>query len=629
MAKAPSAEELRTFVRSRAVAYLRRDNVTSVGVGYKIKSGLSTGQLSIQFTVSKKFSPSVLESMGEEKLPGAFSINGIDVPTDVLERRYCLAYQKIANTRDDPRKLRHHRVTPGISIGSAQHTGTLGAIVFDNKDGAACVLSNWHVLQGNENEPGAPVYQPGPRDDGELASNRLGSLVRGYVGEAGDFAIAKIDSRKFAHPAIDLKLAPARVARAELDDRVVKVGRTTGVTYGIVSRVDVITVIDYGDPTGLKNVGGFEIKPDPRRLPKGGEISSGGDSGAVWLAVEKGKPTDVMLGVHFAGEAGEETSEHALACYAHSTLMKLNVSLSPPTLVESSARARAFGFDVEFLGRTVPPPKPIRTHLEDAVFDDDHPLLRYTHFSILMSRSRKIARYGAWNIDGAQMVKLGKANRSDTWKFDDRADGFQLGPELYDGTVFDKGHICKREDLVWGTIGEARAANNDSFTYTNCSPQHNLFNRGSREVPSIWKGLEDEIIGQAAPRGIRLSVFAGPVLRENDRLFAIPGSDERVQIPQDFWKVVVYVDDETSRLVALGFLLTQKKLLTELERLDLTEYAVYQRPLSFIEAQTGLRFGLSHADPKRGSTPEALGPRTPALDGEVRAGSDIDIGRAR
>lgn len=627
MAQQPSAVELREFVRTKGVAYLRRSGVTSVGVGYKVTKGVVTKQVSIQFTVAEKFAPSVLEGLSEPELPEQFVIGGVEVPSDVLQRKYCLAYEPVDSTTDDPRKLRYDRVMPGISVGSAQHTGTLGAIVFDNKDGSPCVLSNWHVLQGNENQPGDPTYQPGPRDDGELASNRLGALVRGYVGEAGDFAIAKIDSRKFAPQLIGTKFAPARVARAELDDKVVKVGRTTGLTYGIVSRVDVITAIDYKGSTGVRNIGGFEIKPDPQRPPRGGEISSGGDSGSVWLAMEKGKPTDIMLGVHFAGEAGEEASEHALACYAHSTLMKLNASLLPPTRIEAAARARPLGFDVDFLGRMVPPPKPIPRHLEDAIYDGSHPLLRYTHFSILMSRSRKLARYGAWNIDGSRMVKLGKANRSDTWKFDGRAEGYQLGSELYDATAFDKGHICKREDLVWGGIEEARAANNDSFTYTNCSPQHELFNRGSKAVPSVWKGLEDDIIGQAAPRGIRLSIFAGPVLRENDRFFTIPTTEERVRIPREFWKVVVYVDDQTDKLVALGFVLTQRTLVANLESLDLSDYAVYQRPLSYIESQAGLQFGLSHADPKRGSTPEALGPLSPAVDGEVRVGADIDIGR--
>lgn len=623
----PSSKELRNFIRSRGVTYLRRDNITSIGIGYKQVGGQSTGQVSIQFTVAKKFTPEALESIDEPALPTSFLVGNVNVPTDVLQRSYRPAFEIVPGTAEDPRKKRLQVVAPGISVGSTEHTGTLGAIVYDNKDGAACALSNWHVLQGEENTVDSPVYQPGPRDDGELKNNRLGALIRGYLAEAGDCAIARIDSRKFDTNVFELGSTPTRIARAELNDRVVKCGRTTGITHAVVSRVDVISSIDYGGNTGFKNIGGFELKPDPARPPNDGEISSGGDSGAAWLAADaNGKASDVFLGLHFAGETGSEQDEHALACYAHAVFTKLNISLTPKAAIEAIPKATSGGFDIDFLGQTVSPPEPTRSQLRDAVYDGNHPLLRYTHFSILMSRERKIARYGAWNVNGAAMVKLGKSN--DSWRSDDRAKDDQIGSELYDGTVFDKGHICKREDLVWGRPDEARQANNDSFHYTNCSPQHHLFNRGSKEQPSIWKGLEDEIIGQAKPQGIRLSVFAGPIFRADDPPFHLHRSGGIVKIPREYWKVVVYTDEGLKKLVALGFILTQSDLVLGLEALDLSEFQVYQRSLAFIESKTELNFGnLKAADPKRKSGVESFTEIRQSLpSGRIQQGRDIEFG---
>lgn len=87
----------------------------------------------------------------------------------------------------------------------------------------------------------------------------------------------------------------ARIGDPEIGDRVVKSGRTTGVTWGVVTRVEVNTKMTYA-PGVTEIVGGFEIGPDPKVPAESGEVSRAGDSGSVWLAVGRnGKPTDVNL----------------------------------------------------------------------------------------------------------------------------------------------------------------------------------------------------------------------------------------------------------------------------------------------------------------------------------------------
>src|SRR5947208_1987598 len=53
---------------------------------------------------------------------------------------------------------------------------------------------------------------------------------------------------------------------------------------------------------------------------------------------------------------------------------------------------------------------------------------------------------------------------------------------------FDRGHLVRRLDSTWGdTVDEAKQHGDDSFHFTNCSPQFWSFNQGKQ----LWAGLED------------------------------------------------------------------------------------------------------------------------------------------
>src|SRR5206468_11812615 len=74
--------------------------------------------------------------------------------------------------------------------------------------------------------------------------------------------------------------------------RVVKSGRTSGITQGIVTGLSGVAQILYsGIPRTIRHV----ITIDPLM---GGEVSRPGDSGSVWLAGDDRE----AVGLHFAGE---------------------------------------------------------------------------------------------------------------------------------------------------------------------------------------------------------------------------------------------------------------------------------------------------------------------------------------
>ena len=129
-------EQLKQFVRARGEDFLNDKNISSVGIGYKVKDGKPTKEISIQFTVEKKASTDLLESLDTKEIPKSFNVGGVEVPTDVLERSYQLGYKLVAEAEASPRKTRIDPIKPGVSVANKKvSAGTIGCIVFDKNDG--------------------------------------------------------------------------------------------------------------------------------------------------------------------------------------------------------------------------------------------------------------------------------------------------------------------------------------------------------------------------------------------------------------------------------------------------------------------------------------------------------------
>ena len=575
-------EALRSHVRAKGNDYLKDPNITSIGVG--LKNG--DGPISLQFTVGEK-GASALESLDTTEIPATIVLaDGTVVPTDVIERSYKPAFELVDVEALDERKVRRDPIRPGISISHPQGTaGTIGLIVFDRISGAPCVLSNWHVLHGNRGAIGDPVVQPGPFDDNNVAGNVAGKLLRSHLGNAGDCALARIEQRGIERPVLELGVTAARMARVALGDKVVKSGRTTGVTYGIVRRIDVIAKIDYRAPAGEQPIGGFEIGVDPAHPPSDGEISMGGDSGSAWMIASGAKATDIFAGLHFAGESGGSTDEHALACYPLSVQKKLDFVLEPAAAPAAKTKTPATGPDLFrsgynplFLRVPLPLPEPSPAARKDALLFGGQPLIPYTHFSVCLSKGRRMARYVAWNIDGSRIVRTGR----DDFQLDPRIPAArQIGNEAYANNKLDRGHIARRADLVWGEVAEAKQANADSSYYTNIAPQHERYNQSSRK--GLWGNLENLILEQVDVQDIRLSVFAGPLFSDDDLLY------RGIRLPREYWKLVAYVVGQDLRLAA--FVLSQEPLLSDLEAIDLDPFKLFQVRVADLKARAGIDFG--------------------------------------
>jgi len=233
------------------------------------------------------------------------------------------------------------------------------------------------------------------------------------------------------------------------------------------------------------------------------------------------------------------------------------------------------GYDPAFLARPLPLPVP-----GPAVAADASAELRYHHFSVVMHRRRALALFTAVNIDGKQSRR--PQRERDHWIIDPRLpEREQTGEPVYRDNELDRGHLVRRLDPAWGaTDALAKVANDDTFHFTNCAPQHHLFNAGH----TLWAGLEDYVLGNADTADLAVSVCSGPVLDAGDDVY------RGVQLPRQFWKLVGMVTT-AGRLSVTGYLLSQAALLDDLESEEEFSYGAYQAfqvPVRRIAALTGL-----------------------------------------
>lgn len=245
------------------------------------------------------------------------------------------------------------------------------------------------------------------------------------------------------------------------------------------------------------------------------------------------------------------------------------------------------GYDKAFLGKALELPKIDPSRLDQVatlIGKPNESELTYTNFSVVMNKERRQPFYAAVNIDGAKIVDL---PRSGKWTTDSRIPReHQLGNEAYKNNPFDRGHMVRRRDPVWGP--DAAQANQDSFAYTNAGLQHGDLNQRS------WLEMENYILEQAKAKDQKLTVITGPVFADDDPNFDNNGRmDKSTQLPQEFWKVVVWNDPEEG-LKGAAFIQSQKDYLSN--SLFKTDFepdglSLYQVPLKKLEETARLDFG--------------------------------------
>ena len=334
--------------------WLEHPEVGAVDVGYKIKEKTCQREdvLAVRVHVRRK---RPFEALGEDerfnnrdkqKFLGKF-------PIDVVEAAYQpnesggAASEVEGEPGETSRRGKTDPLVGGISISCHRggFGGTLGAIVFDCTDGQPCILTNWHVLVGSrergESEREEPIIQPGVRHGGLLKKHKVGKVKRCVLNQYVDAGLAElltreeneIKPRAYFPDIVGLKPIEG-VEEPKLGMEVVKSGCKSGVTKGMIDGISASLKITYD--SGKEHVFNDQIRivPLPPWPERSYEISQPGDSGAIWISQLSGK----AIGLHFAGESGSSTDEHAMANRMGRVIEQLNFSFSPCSESSSSAK---------------------------------------------------------------------------------------------------------------------------------------------------------------------------------------------------------------------------------------------------------------------------------------------------
>lgn len=265
------------------------------------------------------------------------------------------------------------------------------------------------------------------------------------------------------------------------------------------------------------------------------------------------------------------------------------------------------GYDPGFLGDglVVALPTVMAERQAELYHQDGEVLvLPYHHYSLAMHEQRRLPMWTAANLDYSpgRRAHGGRASfGTDRWVKDPRLpESVQLLERDIYGPAhqIDLGHIVRRQDSAWGdTDDELEFSNSDTFHLTNCTPQHEAFNRASPSTKKygtgfgIWGGFEMYTESQLLGGDLRACVLAGPVLAAADPAFDFGRGS--VQIPLDFWKVVVVADRSgtTPALKAYGFIMSQRDLV---ERFGIEfapgRFARFAAPLAEITKRSGVVF---------------------------------------
>jgi endonuclease G len=110
----------------------------------------------------------------------------------------------------------------------------------------------------------------------------------------------------------------------------------------------------------------------------------------------------------------------------------------------------------------------------------------------------------------------------------------------YIGSGYDRGHLAPAGDMGWSIVSM-----DESFYYSNMSPQEPSFNRG------IWKHGEELVRDWAKEYG-SIYIVTGPILKDSLPTIGL----NKVSVPIYYYKVIL--NNESIKPKAIGFIIPNK-----------------------------------------------------------------------
>lgn len=192
-------------------------------------------------------------------------------------------------------------------------------------------------------------------------------------------------------------------------------------------------------------------------------------------------------------------------------------------------------------------------------------VIRHLAYDLCYDEKSEQASWVAYQLTASETIK--RYDRSNHFLEDPLIKTKSAGDRDYKGSGYDRGHLAPAADMGWSL-----QSMEESFYYSNMSPQSPSFNRG------IWKRLEEQVRSWAVWLDT-IYVVTGPVLKGN---MAYIGP-ERVAVPNYYYKAILKLDGKDTK--AIGFIMAN-----ESGKGSLDQYAV---SIDSLEKFTGLDFFVS------------------------------------
>ena len=171
--------------------------------------------------------------------------------------------------------------------------------------------------------------------------------------------------------------------------------------------------------------------------------------------------------------------------------------------------------------------------------DSNKQCIEHYGFVIQYNEDYEQADWVAYELTANECIPIVK--RSNYFREDPKVETGSATDEDYQGSGYDRGHMAPVADMAWSL-----RSMQESFFYSNMSPQHPSFNRG------IWKKLEAQVRHWAMEYK-RIQVVSGSIVDSPH----VQIGPNQMAIPQFYYKALLIKKD--SGYLSLAFLLPHQK----------------------------------------------------------------------
>ena len=189
-------------------------------------------------------------------------------------------------------------------------------------------------------------------------------------------------------------------------------------------------------------------------------------------------------------------------------------------------------------------------------------IISHYGYTLLLNATHKQATWVAYELSKEETTK--QVDRTNKFIADPKANSEIADNQDYAGSGYDRGHLAPAGDMSWSATSME-----ESFYYSNMSPQQPSFNRG------IWKKLEERVRTWAIENSA-LYIVTGPILTAG--LSTI--GEHQISVPKYYYKVILdYTEPE---LKGIGFIIPNKGSQDSLQ--------AYTVSIDSVERATGIDF---------------------------------------